>query len=145
MGVSSTNAYLDFDNTSGFGPEHYIVRQGLLTKYADGTNAASSHGIFKARVHYYDWHGPETAERTVPWTVNWRYLTACRNGCLDPEVDGIWATGSRSGQLSQDSPQSAGPDGFRAGGASWSDAWTIDVPLPQTSWTVPPSNTIMLP
>lgn len=145
LGTSTTNAYLDFDNTSGYGPEHYIVRQGLLTKYSDGTNAAASHGLFRARVHYYAWHGDSSADRTVPWTVNWRYLTACRNGCLDPEVDGVWATGSRNGQLSQASPSGAGPSGFNAGGASWSEMWTIDVPLPQTSWTVPPSNTIMLP
>jgi hypothetical protein len=145
QGVSTTNAYLDFDNTRGFGPEHYIVRQGLVTKYTDGTNASSSAGTYRARVHYYGWSGASSADKTIAWTVNWRYLTACNNGCTNPEVDGIWASGTRTGALAAPNSSADGPSGFYAGGASWSEGWDITVPIPQTSWTVPPSNTIMLP
>lgn len=144
-GESPTNAYLDFDNTNGYGPEHYIVRQGLVTKYTDGSNAGSPAGAYRARVHYFAWGGDPSADKTIAWTVNWRYLTACNNGCGSPDIDGIWATGTRTGTLTTSNPGADGPSGFYAGGASWSDPLEITVPTPQTSWAVPPSNTIMLP
>jgi hypothetical protein len=144
-GVSTTNAYLDFDNTSGFGPEHYFGRQGLLTKYTDGTNASSAVGTYTARVHYFGWSGASSADKTIAWTVNWRYLTACKNGCTNPEVDGLWTSGTRTGSLVAPNSSADGSSGFYASDASWSDGWNITVPIPQTTWTVPPSNTVMLP
>ena len=47
-GASTTNAYLDFDNTDGFGPENYIVKPGLKTEFTDGSSAISANGTRSA-------------------------------------------------------------------------------------------------
>ena len=40
-GISTTNPFLDLDNTNGYGPEHYIAQNGMKTKYTDGSESAS--------------------------------------------------------------------------------------------------------
>ena len=145
-GVSATNAYLDFDNTDGFGPEHYIVAPGLTTRFANGDAAPSAIGTYTVGVHYFGWSGAEdAADRSIGWTVKWRYLKSCNNGCADPERDGLWVSGSQNGRLAHDDEGQAGPDGFRAGGSAWSPKFQFSMPNATTSWTVPPSNTVMLP
>lgn len=145
-GRSTTTAYLDFDNTDGYGPENYIIQPGLKTAFTDGTTSLSANGTFTVGVHYFSWNGDDNAtERSVGWTVKWRVLKACNNGCANPESDGLWVTGSQTGTLTQDDDQQAGPDGFAAGGSAWSSKFQIPFPAATTSWTVPPSNTVMLP
>ncbi len=66
------------------------------------------------------WTGDEMdANRQIGWTLNWRMLESCNNGCANPEADGLWS--------------------------AWSPKWQVDFPAATTSWTVPPSNTVMLP
>lgn len=146
-GISTTNPYLDFDNTVGYGPEHYIGRTGMVTKYSDGSSATTINGTYKIGVHYYAWHGNSDAatNKSVGWSVNWRYLKACKSPCTYPETDGLWVTGTRSGSLSTPDSSADGASGFAAGGASWSSLWDIDYPTPEMTWTVPPSTTVMLP
>ncbi|MGY0197559.1 hypothetical protein ACWA7J_21035 [Leptothrix sp. BB-4] len=110
-----------------------------------GVCAPIAVGKFDNGVHCFKWSGASSVNTSVTWTANWRYLTACNNGCDDPETDGIWASGTRTGLLSTPNSSADGATGFKAGGVSWSDAWDITVPTPQTSWVVPPSNTIRLP
>ena len=145
-GASTTNAYLDFDNTDGFGPENYIVKPGLKTEFTDGSSAISANGTYTVGVHYFGWNGDDDApDRSIGWTVKWRLLKSCNNGCANPETDGLWVTGSQSGRIAHDDDSQAGPAGFSAGGSAWSDKFQIAFPAATTSWTVPPSNTIMLP
>ena len=143
---SATSPYLDFDNTSGFGPEHYIAKQGMATKFTDGSLGTSINGTYTLGVHYYSWHGDYNAEdKSIGWNVSWRYLSACNSPCSDPETQGLWVTGSRSGSIANGNSGQAGRSGFASGGASWSSKWNIDYPTPQMNWVVPPSNTVMLP
>ena len=145
-GASTTNPYLDIDNTSGYGPEHYIARQSMVTLYSDGTPAASVNGTYRVGVHYYSWHGAYDApDKSIGWIVNWRYLTACLSPCADPEVDGLWATGSRAGSIADGNSGQDGLSGFLGGGSAWSSRWDIDYPVPQMIFAVPLSNTVMLP
>jgi uncharacterized protein YfaP (DUF2135 family) len=146
-GVSSTNPYLDFDNTSGYGPEHYIAKQGMFTKYSNGSDAESIYGDYTVGVHYYADHDSNSEEiQPVSWGVNWRYLAYCAAPCLDPETEGFWTTGSQSGLLSSANSSEQGPAGFNGGGASWSGKWSISYPEPQASdYEVPESHEIMLP
>ena len=145
-GVSTTNAYLDFDNTDGFGPEHYIVSPGLTTLYANGLSAANPYGTYTMGVHYYSWNGADDAtDKSIHWTVKWRLLTSCNNGCADPENDGLWLSGMQTGAIAADDSGQAGPDGFNAGGTAWSPKWQVPFVAPTATWTVPPSNTVMLP
>jgi hypothetical protein len=146
QGASTTNPYLDFDNTSGFGPEHFIVRQGMVTKFDDGTSSTSNNGTYRIGVHYYSWHGDdEEQDQSIRWNVNWRFLKACKAPCMNPETEGLWVTGSRAGVISRSNWQQDDPEGFYAGGASWSQLWDVEYPPPELIWTVPPSNTVMLP
>jgi hypothetical protein len=82
--------------------------------------------------------------RRIGWTVKWRLLKACNNACAHPEIDGLWVTGSQSGTLTHDDSNQDGPTGFNAGGSAWSNKFQINFPAATASWTVPPSNTIML-
>jgi hypothetical protein len=145
-GVSTTNPYLDLDNTSGYGPEHYIARQGMVTKFSDGSLAPTLNGTYRVGVHYYGWSGAfDAPDKTIGWTASWRYLGACLSPCADPEVDGLWVTGSRSGSIAAPNSGQQGASGFNAGGSAWSSRWDIDYPTPQMIFTVPPSHTVMLP
>ena len=145
-GYSATNPYLDIDNTAGYGPEHYIARQNMVTRYSDGSSATTINGTYRVGVHYYSWDGPSSAEdKSIGWTVGWRYLGACLFPCTDPETEGLWVTGSRSGSIATANSSQDGPGGFNAGGSAWSSRWSIDYPTPQMIFSVPPSNTVMLP
>lgn len=144
-GASATNPYLDFDNTSGYGPEHYYALSGMKTLYTDSSQADNLYGTYKVRVHYYADHDSDT-ETTQPitWGVGWRYLAYCADPCSDPESTGFWLEGSQSGSLS--SASSSACCNIDNSGGSWSSAWTIPYPQPTASdWVVPPSTTVMLP
>ena len=58
----SNTPYLDYDNTVGFGPEHYIIDYGFQA--ASGT----LEGTYRIRVHYYGNRLPESV-RSIRWTV----------------------------------------------------------------------------
>lgn len=146
-GISLTNPYLDFDNRSGFGPEHYLAKRGMVTLYDDGTAADSLYGDYTIGVHYYDDSDlDDDADQPISWNVNWRYLAFCAEPCVDPDSDGFWVSGSQSGSLSDADSGQDGPGGFYSGGSAWSAQWNISYPEPDpTDYEVPDSHTIMLP
>ena len=146
-GVSLTNPYLDFDNTSGFGPEHYVAKRGMVTLYDDGTAADSLYGDYTIGVHYYADHDSDyDADQPISWNVNWRYLAFCAEPCDDPDSDGFWVSGSESGSLSDADSAQDDPSGFYSGGSAWSSKWNISYPEPDSAdYEVPDSHTIMLP
>ncbi len=144
-GSSQANPYLDLDNTSGLGPEHYIARNGMVTRYSNGTSASGITGTYRLGVHYYADRGGTSPARPAGWTVKWRYLKACDAPCPDVETKGVWAEGEKSGVIGTALSSASGPAGFAAGGPSWSERWDVPYPVPESVVTVPPSIRIMLP
>lgn len=144
-GSSQANPYLDLDNTSGLGPEHYIARNGMVTRFSNGASASGITGTYRIGVHYYADRSGAASVRPVGWTVKWRYLKACDAPCPDVETKGLWAEGERSGAIATALSSASGPAGFAAGGPSWSERWDIAYPVPESIVTVPPSIRIMLP
>src|SRR6185503_12076827 len=59
-GESTTNPYLDLDNTGGFGPEHYIAVDRTKTLYTDLTEAPNLYGDYTIRIHYYADHDSDS-------------------------------------------------------------------------------------
>ena len=144
-GVDTDHPYLDFDNTSGFGPEHYIAENGMTTLYTDASAADGLYGDYTVRVHYYaDRDDDDQGDQTINWLVHWRYLAFCPGPCDDPENDGFWVEGSRSGALS--TADSGTCCNINNGGPAWSDAWTIsyDEPDPE-DYAIPDPPDVMLP
>ena len=146
-GISMSNPYLDFDNTAGYGPEHYVANQGMVTMYDDGTEADSLYGDYTIGVHYYADHDSDYEnDQPISWNVNWRYLAFCAAPCDDPDSQGFWVTGSQSGALSDADSSQAHPAGFYSGGSAWSGKWNIPYPEPDAAdYEVPPSHSVMLP
>jgi len=139
------NPYLDFDNTSGYGPEHYIGTSGDVTKYTDFSEATSLYGDYTVKVHYYADHDDDSQNtQPISWIVDWRYLAFCADPCTDPETDGIWFEGSQSGQLSAASSSNC-CDITHTGG-DWSSSFPISYPEPSPDdYTVPDPPDVMLP
>lgn len=134
-GQSSTNPYLDFDNTSGLGPEHYIAPQGSSTLATNGSteNPNGLFGSYTVKVHYYRGSVP------ITYNLSWEYCPLS-NASLCSSSSMI--SGGASGTLSS------------AGGASnccnidntgsdWSEAYTITL-TSAASEDVPDVNEVML-
>ena len=146
-GLSTTNPYLDFDNTSGYGPEHYIVNNGMVTKYNDYTDSNTLYGDYTVGIHYYADHDDDyETTQPISWQAHWRYLAYCPAPCSDPDNQGFWVEGSTSGSLSTADSDQDGASGFNSGGSAWSSKWTISYPEPNpTDYEIPESHEIMLP
>jgi hypothetical protein len=145
-GLNTTAPYLDFDNTSGFGPEHYVAARGMKSLYTDGSAAPDLYGDYTYRVHYYSDHdGNSAAIQPITWHVTWKYLAYCPDPCTNPDSDGFWVNGSADGSLSAAS--SSNCCDITHTGADWSAPFTISYAKPNPAdWgTVPASNTVMLP
>ena len=144
-GTSSTSPYLDFDDTSGLGPEHYIGLAGMRTLYGDMSEAPSLYGDYTVKVHYYADHDADTETvQPISWNLDWRFLAFCPDPCANPEETGIWEEGSSSGFLS--SASSGNCCNIGHAGADWSDAVSISYPQPDPAdWTVPAPPAVMLP
>ncbi|MBT3181967.1 MAG: hypothetical protein HN337_05595 [Deltaproteobacteria bacterium] len=146
-GISTTNPYLDFDNTSGYGPEHYIGEAGMSTLANDSSteNPDGLYGDYEFKVHYYADHDSDT-ETTQPinWTVNYEYMAYCASPCESPKFDGFWVSGSESGALS--TANSGNCCNINNTGADWSSAFDIEYPEPDPDdWVIPESRNVMLP
>jgi uncharacterized protein YfaP (DUF2135 family) len=104
--------YLDFDNTNGYGPEHYYATEGMALPNSPDSNL---YGTYDIRVHYYADHDADT-ENTQPitWNVHVRYL-AFKDSASGLE---IWEEASFGGYLS--SANSGSADSFYSSDASWS-------------------------
>lgn len=144
---SSANPYLDFDNTSGYGPEHYYATSGMSTLATDATTANPDrlYGTYTIRVHYYaDHDGDDEAENPITWNVNYRYLAYCEDPCSDPENDGFWEEGTFSGGIS--TPDSSACCNINNSGSSWDSAHEVEYPEPDPDdYVVPASHDVMLP
>jgi len=127
-GYSTTNPYLDMDNTYGYGPEHYYA-----TESSTLPGATNIYGTYQIRVEYYrDKSGADTPQ-TITWHLNVKYL-AFKNDQTGQEY---WIQESRSGVLS--TPDTTGTSEFGNGGAAWSSIWTIDYNAPNPAdFGVPP-------
>lgn len=145
-GFSDTTPYLDFDNTSGYGPEHYIARSGMTTLFADGgANPDAIYGEYTLRVHYYADHDENVDEvQPVSWNLSWRYLAYCPAPCTNPESDGLWVEDGASGGLGAANSGAAG--NIDSGDGSWSESYTVAYQRPDPSeWQTPESHVVMLP
>jgi len=144
-GTDAAHPYLDFDNTSGFGPEHYLGLPGTTTLYDDASPAPSLHGTYSVGVHYYADHDDDPeSDQVVPWNVHWRYLAFCPEPCTDPETSGIWREGTFNGVLG--TAASGECCDIDDGGASWSSLFPIDYPVPNPDdYAIPDPPGVMLP
>lgn len=98
-GYGANNPYLDFDNTHGYGPEHYIA-----TESSTIPGATSLYGTYQIRVEYYsDKSGADTPQ-TITWHLNVKYI-AFKNQQTGQE---FWVQESRSGALSNPSSSDTG-------------------------------------
>lgn len=123
-GTSAEHPYLDLDDTSGRGPEHYYAKVQTKTLYRDGTEAQGLLGDYTVKVHYYADHDADAdRDQPVNWTIRWRYLSYCPDPCANPEKDGRWKEGSRSGQISEANGSNAGD--ITHTGPDWSDPIVI--------------------
>src|SRR5665647_345064 len=127
-GYSTTNPYLDMDNTYGYGPEHYYA-----TESSTLPGATNIYGTYQIRVEYYrDKSGADTPQ-TITWHLNVKYL-AFKNDQTGQEY---WIQESRSGVLS--TPDNTGTSEFASSGAAWSNIWTIEYNAPNPAeYGVPP-------
>jgi uncharacterized protein YfaP (DUF2135 family) len=144
---SPTNPYLDFDNTAGFGPEHYIALDGMKTLYTDASEGPNLYGDYTVKVHYYGDHDDDFETiQPIGWSLGWRYLAFCPDPCTDPEATGIWVEGGAGGGLSADRNAGTGCCNIDNSGPDWSEAITISYPQPDPNdYIVPPSHDVMLP
>jgi uncharacterized protein YfaP (DUF2135 family) len=144
-GSSMAHPFLDFDNTSGYGPEHYIAVNGMTTLYTDATPAPNLYGTYTVKVHYYaDHDGDSESTQPISWNLEWRFLAFCPDPCANPEDDGFWEEGSASGVLGAASSGTC--CNIDNGGPTWSQAFQIDYPQPDPAdWSIPDPPGVMLP
>ena len=95
----STNPYLDFDNTHGFGPEHYIAAEDSTIP-----GATNIYGTYQIRVEYYADHSGADTPQAITWHLNVKYL-AFKDQSTGQEY---WVQESRSGALSTPSSSDTG-------------------------------------
>jgi uncharacterized protein YfaP (DUF2135 family) len=138
-GYDSNSPYLDFDNTYGYGPEHYYATDGMKLPNSPDNNL---YGTYAIRVHYYADHDANTESvQPITWSVHVRYL-AFKN---QQTGDEIWEEESFSGYLS--SANSGSSDSFSASDSSWSSVhyFTYNQPDP-TDYAIPaPPPTVIYP
>ncbi len=95
--VSTVSPYLDFDNRSGNGPEHYIAIEGMSIPGSSN----GLYGTYNIHANYYADHDEDDDhDQSISWNINWKYLEYCSEPCKDPEMEGFWNEGSSSGTLS---------------------------------------------
>lgn len=129
-GASTINPYLDFDNTYGYGPEHYIAIEGMSVPGSDN----GLYGTYTIHANYWsDSDNDYENIQAVPWNIHYRYLEYCPDPCTNPETDGFWNEGSSSGVLTSE-------------GENGADI-VLNYEEPDlTQWQmVPPSHDVMLP
>lgn len=86
--TAPTGANLDFDNTSGYGPEHYTISS------AEGDRMPE--GKYKVEVVYYgDYDENYDADRPIPWTITMRWVKMI----IPSTGEKIWESVTKSGTL----------------------------------------------
>lgn len=126
-----SSPYLDFDNTVGFGPEHYIGSHGDMTQYIDNNlNPDGLYGDYTVKVHYFSDKDDDTDNtQAINWTVRWRYLAYCVDPCIST-ADEFWKEGSKSGSLTSATSFSNCCD-IDNSGPDWSDSFVIEYDKPR--------------
>jgi len=144
-GIDPAHPYLDFDNTSGFGPEHYIASAGTRTLYTDTSEAPNLYGDYTVKVHYYADHDSDpNTDQPISWHVSYRYLAFCPDPCTDPEDTGFWVEGSSDGGLA--TANSSNCCNITHTGPDWSFPIPLSYPQPNPSdWNIPDPPGVMLP
>jgi hypothetical protein len=146
VGVSATHPYLEVDNTSGKGPEHYRAQLGMKTLYTDGTEAPDLFGDYTVKVHYFaDRDNDQSKDQRITWKVSWRYLADCPEPCLDPEKDGLWKEDSRSNMPILTTANSGNCCNIGNGEPDWSSPITIPYPNPRAGRLFNRPRTVNLP
>ncbi|MBU4190598.1 MAG: zinc-ribbon domain-containing protein [Candidatus Thermoplasmatota archaeon] len=115
--------YLDFDNTYGYGPEHYYATENMTLPESEPL-----YGTYLIRIHYFADHDSDY-ENTQPitWHLNIKYL-AFKNQLTGQE---FWGEVSYSGYLSIASTSDTG--NFNNAGASWSQIYSFQYLEPVAS------------
>jgi len=132
--------YLDFDNTNGYGPEHYYAKENMTLPNQAGEQPL--YGDYSIRVHYYTDHDSDVDNiQPITWTVHVRYLAFkdVRSGLE------IWEEESFSGYLGTANSGSAHT--FSASDSSWSEVYTVSYnePNPEDYAIPDPPATIFAP
>lgn len=146
-GASGESPYLDIDNTSGYGPEHYYAKQGTQTLSTEGSaNPDGLYGHYDVRVHYYADHDDDPdSTQPVSWAVDYRFLAFCPAPCEDPESEGFWEQGTWRGHLAA-ADGSGGCCDIDNSGGSWSSMMSFEYPKPDPDdYAVPDPPSIQLP
>lgn len=120
-GYDSNGPYLDFDNTYGYGPEHYYATDDMVMYNASHVQQSTDlYGTYQIAVHYYADHDDDDEEdQLITWTVTISYLV------LYVEATGqeIWEEVTYTGTL--DSAYSGSSHSFAFGGG-WSEVMTFE-------------------
>jgi uncharacterized protein YfaP (DUF2135 family) len=119
---NSGNPYLDMDDVTGYGPEHYYATEDMILP---NTADNSLYGTYKFRVHYFtDKDSDNETDQPITWHVAARYL-AYKNEIQNIEY---WVDKSWSGSLSTANVSDTG--NFLNSGSSWSEIYELDYARP---------------
>lgn len=113
--------YLDFDNTHGFGPEHYYATDDMVMYDTSGAQRSTDiFGTYQIAVHYYADHDDNDEEdQAITWTVTVSYLVLY----IEQTGEEIWEEVTYSGYLG--SADSGSASTFGSGGG-WSEIMTFE-------------------
>lgn len=139
-GNTGTNPYLDFDNTMGYGPEHYYATSDMvLPDPSNPTGRTDLHGTYHMKVHYYaDKDSDHETYQPITWHLTVEYLV------FYDEANQLeyWGYVEYSGYLG--TADSTGASSFSSTGPAWSGEMTFQYLEPSpASYNVPdpPQNT----
>ncbi len=120
-GYDANGPYLDFDNTVGFGPEHYYATDDNVMYDTSGTVMSTDiFGTYQIGVHYYRDHDSDDEEvQPITWTITISYLVLY----IEQTGQEIWEEVTYTGYLDADDPSSA--SSFGSGGG-WSEIMTFE-------------------
>ncbi|MDG6220528.1 MAG: hypothetical protein QCI38_03670 [Candidatus Thermoplasmatota archaeon] len=132
----SGNPYLDFDDTSGYGPEHYIATEGSTLPNYQG-EGVSLYGEYKIRIHYFADHDDDYEnDQYIGWQVTVTYLA------YHDQATGIdvWESAYFSGGLGTPTGFGGATSDFYSSSGGWSSIYTFNYPVPVPSqYTVSPA------
>jgi len=139
-GSDSGSPYLDFDNTAGYGPEHYYATESMRLPDPSNPGAFTTlYGTYQIRVHYYADHDADTESiQPITWHLHIHYLLF-KDTQTNTEY---WGDVYYTGYLSTTNSGSA--HNFASTDASWSGTYTFQYlqPVPSNFGVPnPPQNT----
>ena len=132
-GYSTNGPYLDFDNTHGYGPEHYYATDGNVMYDSTGTVMSNDiFGTYQIGVHYYaDHDGNADETQPITWTVTISYLVIF----IEATGQEVWEEVTYTGYLGDDNSGSASTFGS---GGGWSEIMVFECYEPDPDdYTIP--------